>query len=86
MSARRRVEGVVKSASMDKTISVVVQRLVKHPRYGKYVKRRSVLKAHDENNKAAEGDRVRIVGSRPLSKNKHWRLASILEKAAREKA
>lgn len=81
-SPRKRVQGVVKSAKMDKTISVVVERLVKHPRYHKYIRRRSVLKAHDEKNEAEKGDRVEIAASRPLSKTKNWRLTGILEKAS----
>ena len=79
---RKRVEGVVKSAAMDKTISVAVERLVKHPKYQKFVRRRSVFKVHDEKNEAQRGDRVRIAASRPLSKTKNWRLVSVVEKAS----
>ena len=64
---------------MKKTISVVVDRLVRHPRYRKYVRRRSVFKAHDENNEAQVGDRVEIVSSRPLSKTKRWRVQRLIE-------
>ncbi len=80
---RKHVEGVVKSALMEKTISVVVERRVKHPRYGKYLKKQSVFKAHDENNEAQKGDRVELVSTRPMSKSKHWRLAKVVKKAAR---
>lgn len=73
-------EGVVTKDKMDKTVVVAVQRLVKHPRYKKYVKRRSSYKAHDENNQCRVGDRVLIAESRPLSKDKRWRVRTILEK------
>ncbi len=73
--------GVVTSNRMNKTIIVKVQRLVKHPRYGKYVKRWTKFWAHDEDNIANMGDRVKIAETRPLSKNKRWRLVSILEAA-----
>ncbi len=79
---KKRVEGVVKSASMEKTISVVVKRLVKHPKYGKYLKKQSIFKAHDENNDARKGDRVEIVSARPMSKSKHWRLTKVLKKSS----
>ncbi len=79
---RKHVDGVVKSASMEKTISVVVERRVKHPKYGKYLKKKSVFKAHDENNEAQRGDRVELVGTRPMSKSKHWRLAKVLERSS----
>ena len=84
MSARglkKRVKGIVKSSLMEKTISVVVERRVKHPKYGKYLKKRSVFKAHDENNEARRGDRVELVSTRPLSKSKYWRLVKVVEKA-----
>jgi len=74
-------EGTVISDKMDKTIVVSVQRLVKHPRYKKYVKRRSHYKVHDEGNRGTVGDRVLIAETRPLSKDKRWRLRAILEKA-----
>ncbi len=80
-TGRKTVEGVVKSDKMDKTISVVVERLVMHPRYKKYVKKQTNLKAHDENNVAREGDRVRITETRPLSKLKRWRLLDVVKKA-----
>jgi small subunit ribosomal protein S17 len=75
---RRRVTGVVISDKMQKTISVQADRRVKHPMYGKYVKRRTLYKAHDEAEQAAVGDVVEIVASRPLSKTKHWRLSKVV--------
>jgi small subunit ribosomal protein S17 len=75
-------EGVVVSNKMDKTVVVVVQRLVKHPMYKKYVKRRAKYKAHDEQNRCAIGDRVVITETRPLSKDKRWRVRTIVEKAS----
>ena len=73
--------GVVVSAKMDKTISIAIQRQVKHPIYGKFVKKTSKLMAHDETNDAREGDTVRVMETRPLSKNKRWRLVEIVERA-----
>ncbi len=79
---RRRVMlGEVVSDKMEKTIVVQVTRRYKHPRYKKYVKERVRYKAHDENNEARTGDRVRIVESRPLSRDKRWRLQTVIEKA-----
>ena len=75
-------EGIVVSNKMDKTVVVVVQRLVKHPMYKKYVKRRSKYKAHDEQNGCSIGDRVVITETRPLSKDKRWRVRTIVEKAS----
>ena len=75
-------EGVVISNKMDKTVVVVVQRLVKHPQYKKYVKRRAKYKAHDEQNRCAIGGRVVITETRPLSKDKRWRVRTIVEKAS----
>jgi small subunit ribosomal protein S17 len=75
-------EGVVVSNKMDKTVVVVVSRLVKHPMYKKYVKRRAKYKAHDEQNRCAIGDRVVITETRPLSKDKRWRVRTIVEKAS----
>ncbi len=74
-------EGYVVSDKMDKTIVVAVEDRVKHPRYGKVVRRTSRLKAHDEQNTAGIGDRVLIMETRPLSATKRWRLVEILEKA-----
>ena len=73
--------GLVTSDKMDKTIVVTVTDNVKHPLYNKIVKRSYKLKAHDENNEAGIGDRVRVMETRPLSKDKRWRLAEIVEKA-----
>ncbi len=73
--------GTVVSDKMDKTIVVQVERRVQHPLYGRIIKRRTKFKAHDENNAAGIGDRVRIMETRPLSKEKRWRLVEIVEKA-----
>ena len=73
--------GLVTSDKMDKTIVVSVVDNVKHPLYGKIVKRTYKLKAHDENNECKVGDRVRVMETRPLSKDKRWRLVEIIEKA-----
>ena len=77
---RKEKTGVVISNKMDKSISVEVERKVKHPKYGKFVKKSSHFMAHDEKNECSEGDKVRIAESRPLSKNKCWRLVEIIEK------
>ena len=73
--------GVVTSNKMEKTITVAVLRKVKHPLYGKFVKKTSKFAAHDEKNECNIGDTVRIMETRPLSKNKTWRLVEILERA-----
>jgi len=73
--------GVVSSNKMMKTITVVVERKVKHPLYGKFLKKSSSFHAHDDNNTASIGDVVRIMETRPLSKTKRWRLVEIIEKA-----
>ena len=73
--------GKVVSNKMDKTIVVAVENHVKHPIYGKIVKRTYKLKAHDENNECNIGDTVRVVETRPLSKDKRWRLTEIIERA-----
>ena len=73
--------GVVKSNKMDKTFTVTVERRVKHPIYGKFVKKTTSFHAHDEKNECTIGDVVRIMESRPLSKTKRWRLVEIVEKA-----
>jgi small subunit ribosomal protein S17 len=79
---KRRIEvGVVTSAKMQKTRRVEIPRLVKHPRYGKYIKRRTICHVHDENNESAAGDTVEIMETRPLSKTKHWRLVRVVTKA-----
>ncbi len=80
-SARKERIGVVISDRMDKTILVAVQRQIKHPIYGKFIKKTTKLMAHDESNDAKRGDSVRIMETRPLSKRKRWRLAEVLERA-----
>ncbi|HON54034.1 MAG TPA: 30S ribosomal protein S17 [Bacteroidales bacterium] len=72
--------GVVVSNKMDKSIVVAVKRKIKHPIYGKFVKKTTKFVAHDENNECSEGDTVRIMETRPLSKTKRWRLVEIIEK------
>ena len=79
----RTVTGRVVSNKMDKTITVLVERRVKHPIYGKYIKRSTKLHAHDEANECNEGDTVTVASCRPLSKNKTWRLVKINERAAK---
>ena len=78
---RKVLIGTVVSNKMDKTIVVSVKTNVKHPIYGKIVKRTYKLKAHDEENKCQSGDKVKVMETRPLSKDKRWRLVEILEKA-----
>jgi small subunit ribosomal protein S17 len=80
-NARKERVGIVTSAKMDKTITVEVQRMMKHAMYDKYIERSSKLMAHDENEEAGEGDTVRITETRPMSKRKRWRLAEIVERA-----
>ncbi len=77
----RALTGRVKSNKMDKTITVVVDRVVRHPMYGKYMRLSTRLHAHDENNECKEGDIVMIEQSRPLSKTKSWRLVRVLTRA-----
>ena len=78
----RTVQGRVVSNKMDKTITVMVERKVKHPVYGKFVKKSTKLHAHDANNECNEGDLVTISACRPLSKSKKWKLETIVERAA----
>ncbi len=78
---RKTRTGVVVSDKMDKTIVVEIRTRVKHPLYGKIMNRTERFKAHDENNECGIGDRVRIMETRPLSKDKRWRLVEIIEKA-----
>ncbi|MCF8213792.1 MAG: 30S ribosomal protein S17 [Chitinophagaceae bacterium] len=78
---RKTKMGSVTSDKMDKTITVAVERKVKHPLYGKFVKKTTKFHAHDETNEAKPGDVVRIMETRPLSKTKRWRLVEIIEKA-----
>lgn len=73
--------GIVVSNKMNKSISVMVERKVMHPKYGKFVKRSTKFMAHDEKNECGIGDIVRIMETRPLSKNKRWRLVEIIERA-----
>ncbi|NDL68121.1 30S ribosomal protein S17 [Anaerotalea alkaliphila] len=72
--------GIVSSDKMDKTIVVKIVNSVKHPLYGKVIKRTYKLKAHDENNECQIGDKVKVMETRPLSKDKRWRLVEIIEK------
>ena len=78
---RKTRTGVVRSNKMDKTITVTVERRVKHPIYGKFVKKTTNFHAHDEKNECTVGDIVKIMETRPLSKTKRWRLVEIVEKA-----
>ena len=78
---RKTRTGVVVSDKMDKTIVVEIRTRVRHPLYGKIMNRTNKIKAHDENNECGIGDTVRIMEPRPLSKDKHWRLVEIIEKA-----
>ncbi|MBX9783087.1 MAG: 30S ribosomal protein S17 [Chitinophagaceae bacterium] len=78
---RKTKTGVVTSSKMDKTITVAVERKVKHPIYGKFVKKTNKFHAHDEKNECGVGDTVKIMESRPLSKTKRWRLVEVVEKA-----
>lgn len=80
---KKRARGVVKSDKMDKTITVNIERLRKHPRYEKYVRHNKKLKAHDPHNEANVGDIVEIEETRPLSRSKSWRLVRILRRTAR---
>ena len=74
-------EGLVSSNKMDKSIVVKVERKLKHPKYGKFLKRTTKLMAHDEQNACNMGDKVKVMETRPLSKNKCWRLVEIIERA-----
>lgn len=80
-SMRKTAVGRVVSNKMDKTVVVAIQDSVKHPMYGKIIKRTVKRKAHDEENMCSVGDRVRIMETRPISKDKRWRLVEIIEKA-----
>lgn len=73
--------GRVVSSKMEKSCVVAVERKVKHPKYGKFMKKTTKLMVHDENNECGIGDTVRVMETRPLSKNKRWRLVEIIEKA-----
>lgn len=74
--------GIVKSDKMDKTICVEIQRLVQHPRYKKYIRRYTTVKAHDEKHEAHVGDQVELMETRPISKTKTWRLMKIIRSAS----
>jgi small subunit ribosomal protein S17 len=80
--ALRTLTGRVVSNKMNKTIAVEIERLVKHPRYGKYIRRTTKLLAHDEANESREGDTVTIAECRPLSRSKSWRLVAVVERAS----
>ncbi|MBO7647482.1 MAG: 30S ribosomal protein S17 [Bacteroidales bacterium] len=80
-NTRKVREGVVVNDKMDKSIVIKVERKMKHPIYGKFLKRSTKFMAHDEKNECHIGDRVRIMETRPLSKNKCWRLVEIIERA-----
>jgi small subunit ribosomal protein S17 len=80
-SGKKEFVGIVKSDKMDKTIVVAVETKTLHPLYKKYVTRTKKVKAHDETNDAKTGDKVRVVECRPISKEKCWRLAAVLERA-----
>lgn len=78
---RRTIVGHVVSDKMDKTVSVAIERLIKHPVYGKYIRRTSKVMAHDATNECKEGDRVSISECRPISKNKAWEVVNVIERA-----
>ncbi len=79
---KRTLVGRVVSDKMDKTVSVAIERLIKHPIYGKYIRRTSKVMAHDANNECKAGDRVAISEGRPISKNKSWSVVSVIERSA----
>jgi small subunit ribosomal protein S17 len=81
---QRTVVGRVISDKMDKTVSVAIERVIRHPVYGKYIRRTNKVMAHDEANECKSGDRVAIRECRPLSKNKAWRVVDVIEKAVQE--
>jgi small subunit ribosomal protein S17 len=83
---RKREVGVVTSAAMDKTIVIKIERITRHPKYGKYTRRARKVLAHDPESAAKVGDRVEIVESRPLSRRKRWRLVRVLAAAHSEEA
>jgi len=78
---RRKVTGRVVSDKMNKTVSVSIERLIKHPVYGKYIRRTTKVLAHDESNECKAGDRVTISECRPMSKNKAWQVVEVVERA-----
>ncbi len=80
--AQRTIVGRVVSDKMDKSVSVAIERTIKHPVYGKYIRRTSKVMAHDASNECKEGDRVAIAECKPISKNKSWAVVSVVERAA----
>ena len=82
-AALKTVEGRVVSNKMDKTVTVLVERLVKHALYGKYIRRSTKLHAHDEDNACNEGDVVRLTECRPMSKTKNWRVVEVVARTAK---
>jgi len=80
-NSRKERIGVVVSNKMDRSVTIAVERRVKHAMYGKFTKKTSKFMAHDPNNDCGEGDTVRVMETRPLSKNKRWRLVEIIERA-----
>lgn len=82
-TAVKTVEGRVVSNKMDKTVTILVERLVKHALYGKYIRRSTKLHAHDEDNSCNEGDVVRVSECRPLSKTKNWRVVEVVTRSAK---
>ena len=82
VAGKRKITGRVVSNKMEKTVSVSVERLVKHPVYGKYIRRTTKVLAHDASNECKEGDRVMISECRPMSKTKSWAVVDVLERAA----
>ena len=80
--SRRTIVGRVVSARMDKSVSVAIERQIKHPTYGKYIRRTSKVMAHDEKNECKAGDRVAISECRPISKNKSWQVVNVIERSA----
>jgi len=81
-AGKRTLVGRVVSNKMQKTVAVEIERLVKHPMYGKFIRRTTKLLAHDENSESREGDLVKIAPCRPMSRRKSWRLVAVLEKKA----
>jgi small subunit ribosomal protein S17 len=81
-TVKRAIVGRVVSDKMDKTVSVAIERLIKHPVYGKYIRRTTKVLAHDAQNECKEGDRVAISECRPISKSKSWAVVNIVERAA----
>lgn len=81
VKVKRTVTGVITSNKMDKTVTVMIERVVKHPVYGKYIKRSSKVHAHDESNECNIGDTVEVIECRPLSKSKTWNLEKIVTRA-----